>query len=42
MQKCLEGQMDQDLTFAISEEALEKGYRLICIGSPLSDRVLDA
>jgi ferredoxin len=42
MQKCLEGEMDQDLAFAISDEELEKGYRLICIGSPLSDVVLDA
>ena len=42
MQKCLEGEIDQDLAFAISEEELEKGYRLICIGSPLSDIVLDA
>jgi len=42
MQRCLEGEMDQDLAFAISDEELEKGYRLICIGSPLSDIVLDA
>ena len=42
MQKCLEGEMDQDLAFAISDEELERGYRLICIGSPLSDIVLDA
>jgi ferredoxin len=42
MQKCLEGEVDQDLAFAISDEELEQGYRLICIGSPLSDVVLDA
>ncbi len=42
MQMCLEGEVDQDLAFAISDEELEKGYRLICIGSPLSDVVLDA
>ncbi|ABG04160.1 ferredoxin [Rubrobacter xylanophilus DSM 9941] len=42
MQRCLEGEVDQDLAFAISEEELEEGYRLICIGSPLSDVVLDA
>ena len=42
MQKCLEGVVDQDLAFAISDEELEQGYRLICIGSPLSDVVLDA
>ena len=42
MQRCLEGEMDQDLAFAISDEELAKGYRLICIGSPLSDIVLDA
>ena len=42
IQKCLEGEIDQDLAFAISDEELEKGYRLICIGSPLSDVVLDA
>ena len=42
MQKCLEGEIDQDLAFAISGEELEQGYRLICIGSPLSDVVLDA
>ena len=34
--------MDQNLAFAINAEELEKGYRLICIGSPLSDVVLDA
>lgn len=42
MQLQLEGEMDQDLAFAISDENLEKGWRLICIGSPLSDCVLDA
>ncbi len=42
MQKCLESGMDQDLAFAISDEDLEKGYRLICNGGPLSDVVLDA
>jgi len=41
MQKCFEGEMDQDLASAISDEELEKGYRLICIGSPLSEVVLD-
>ncbi len=42
IQRQLEGNMDQDLAFAISDEDLEKGWRLICIGSPLSDCVLDA
>ncbi len=42
MQKCLAGEIDQDLAFAISEDELKRGYRLICIGSPLSDVVLDA
>ena len=42
IQKCLEGEIDQDMAFAISDEELEEGYRLICIGSPLSDVVLDA
>jgi ferredoxin len=42
MQMCLEGEIDQDLAFAISDEELAEGYRLICIGSPLSDVVLDA
>ena len=42
MQRQLEGEMDQDLAFAISDEEPEKGYRLICIGSPPSDCVLDA
>jgi ferredoxin len=41
-QRCLEGEIDQDLAFAISDEELDQGYRLICIGSPLSDVVLDA
>jgi len=41
-QRCLEGEIDQDLAFAISDEELEQGYRLICIGSPLTDVVLDA
>jgi ferredoxin len=30
------------MAFAISDEELEEGYRLMCIGSPLSDVVLDA
>ena len=38
----LEGEMDQDLAFALADAALERGWRLICIGSPLSDCVLDA
>ncbi len=42
IQRQLEGEMDQDLAFAISDEDLENGWRLICIGSPLSDCVLDA
>jgi ferredoxin len=42
MQKCLEGEMDQDMAFALDDDDAEKGYRLICIGSPLSDVVLDA
>ncbi len=42
MQKCLEGEMDQDFAFALDDEDLENGWRLICIGSPLSDVVLDA
>ena len=42
IQKCLEGDIDQDMAFAIGDEELEKGLRLICIGSPLSDVVLDA
>ncbi len=42
MQKCLEGEMDQDMAFALDEDELDRGWRLICIGSPLSDVVLDA
>ena len=42
MQKCLEGEMDQDLAFALDDDELERGWRLICIGSPLSDVMLDA
>ena len=38
----LEGEMDQDLAFALDDDELERGWRLICIGSPLSDCVLDA
>jgi ferredoxin len=34
IQKCLEGEIDQDLAFAIGDEELEQGLRLICIGSP--------
>ena len=37
-----EGAMDQDMAFALDEDELERGWRLICIGSPLSDCVLDA
>jgi ferredoxin len=42
MARCLEGEIDQDMAFAIGDEELEQGLRLICIGSPLSDVVLDA
>jgi ferredoxin len=42
IQKCLEGEVDQDMAFAIGDEELDQGLRLICIGSPLSDVVLDA
>ena len=42
IQKCLEGEIDQDMAFAIGDEELGQGLRLICIGSPLSDVVLDA
>ena len=42
IKKCLEGEMDQDLAFALDDLDLEQGWRLICIGSPLSDVVLDA
>ena len=42
VQKCLEGEIAQDMAFAIGDEELEQGLRLICIGSPLSDVVLDA
>ena len=41
IQRCLEGEMDQDMAFAIGDEELEQGLRLVCIGSPLSDVVLD-
>ena len=41
-QKCLEGEMDQDLAFALDDDDVEEGWRLICVGSPLSDVVLDA
>jgi ferredoxin len=34
--------MDQDLAFVLDDEDQEKGYRLICIGSSLSDITLDA
>ena len=34
IQKCLEGKIDQDMAFAIGDEELEQGLRLICIGSP--------
>ena len=39
--KCLEGEMDQDLAFALDDLDLEQGWRLICIGIPLSDVVLN-
>ncbi len=42
IQKCVEGEIDQDLAFALDDEDEEKGLRLICIGSPLTDVVLDA
>ena len=42
IQRCLEGEVDQDMAFAIGDEELEQGLRLICIGSPLSDVTLDA
>ena len=37
-----EGEMDQDMAFALDDDELERGWRLICIGSPLSDCTLDA
>jgi ferredoxin len=42
IQRCLEGEIDQEMAFAIDDEELEQGLRLICIGSPLSDVVLEA
>ncbi len=42
IQRQLEGKMDQDFAFALDDEDLEEGYRLICVGRPLSDCVLDA
>ncbi len=42
IQKCLEGEVDQDMAFAFGDEELDQGLRLICSGSPLSDVVLDA
>ncbi len=41
-QKSISGEMDQDMAFALDDDEQEQGYRLICIGSPLSDVVLDA
>jgi ferredoxin len=41
-QKSVSGEMDQDMAFALEDEEQEQGYRLICIGSPLSDVVLEA
>ena len=41
IQRCLEGEMDHVMAFAIGDEELERGLRLVCIGSPLSDVVLD-
>ena len=42
--KCrqIEGEMDQDMAFALDDDEIERGWRLICIGSPLSDCTLDA
>jgi ferredoxin len=34
--------MDRDLAFALDDDDLGQGWRLICVGSPLSDVVLDA
>lgn len=42
IRKCLAGEIDQDMAFAIGDEELDQGLCLICIGSPLSDVVLDA
>jgi len=41
-QMCLSGEIDQDLAFALDDDDAEQGWRLICIGSPLSDVELDA
>lgn len=39
----LEGEIDQDMALPLDDdEELERGWRLICIGSPLSDCILDA
>lgn len=41
-QMCLSGEIDQDMAFALDDDDAEQGWRLICIGSPLSDVELDA
>ena len=38
----LESEMDQNLAFVLEDDELERGWRFICISSPLSDCVLDA
>jgi ferredoxin len=39
---CLSGEIDQDMAFAPDDEDAGQGWRLICIGSPLSDVELNA
>jgi ring-1,2-phenylacetyl-CoA epoxidase subunit PaaE len=38
--KCLEGQVSIDEAEGLSQEELDEGYVLTCIGKPISDRII--
>ncbi len=37
--KCLEGEITTDEVEGLSEEELDEGYRLLCIGKPAADKI---
>ncbi|XOV94331.1 MAG: 2Fe-2S iron-sulfur cluster-binding protein [Bacteroidota bacterium] len=38
--KCLEGEISQEDAEGLSQEEMDEGYRLLCIGKPMTDKVI--